>query len=170
MTTGYAALLFLAGVLAPVALPAHASDHLKPGQWEVAVKVSQKGGPQIPPEQLDQLKKMGISVPFGGQAIMTSQCITPEMASSDKPFATDERDPNKCQVIDFKRVGGKATGEMVCTGDFKGRGAFEMNMDSDTEYHGGWTVKGVSSDMGPVEQTTELRGRWTGAACNPSGK
>ena len=170
MNTGYAEFLLLIGVLAPMVLPAYAADHLKPGQWEVAVKVSQKGGPQIPPEQLEQMKKMGISVPFGGQAIMTSQCITPEMASSDKPFASDEGDPNRCQVTNYKRVGGKATGEMVCTGDFKGRGAFEMNMDSDTEYHGGWTVNGVSSAMGPVEQTTELRGRWTGAACNPSGK
>jgi hypothetical protein len=162
--------LFVAGVLSAMALPAYAADHLKPGQWEVAVKVSQKGGPQIPPEQLEQMKKMGISLPFGGQAIMTSQCITPEMASSDKPFANDERDPNKCQLTNYKRVGGRATGEMVCTGEFKGKGAFEMTMDTETEYHGGWTVKGVSVDVGPVEQTTELRGKWTAAACNTSSK
>jgi Protein of unknown function (DUF3617) len=157
--------LLLAGAMAVAAFPAYAADHLKPGQWEVAVKVGQKGGPQIPPEQLEQMKKMGITLPFGGQAIMTSQCITPEMASSDKPFANDERDPNKCQVTNYKRVGSKATGEMVCTGDFKGSGAFEMTMDSETEYHGGWTVKGVSSEAGPVEQTTELHGKWTATTC-----
>jgi hypothetical protein len=157
--------LLLAGVVAVVALPTHAADHLKPGQWEVAVKVSQKGGPQIPPEQLEQMKKLGISAPFGDQAIMTSQCITPEMAASDRPFASDERDPNKCEVANYKRIGSKATGEMVCSGDFKGKGAFEMTMDSETEYHGGWTVKGISSDAGPVEQTTDLRGKWAAATC-----
>jgi Protein of unknown function (DUF3617) len=157
--------LLLASTVVVAALPTYAADHLRPGQWDVAVKVSQRGGPQIPPEQVEQMKKLGISVPFGGQAIMTSQCITPEMAASDKPFASDERDPNKCEVANYKRIGSKATGEMVCSGDFKGKGAFEMTMDSETEYHGGWTVKGVSSDAGPVEQTTDLHGKWAGAAC-----
>jgi hypothetical protein len=168
MNTTNVKILSLAVVLTEAALPAYAADHLRPGQWEVAVKVSQKGGPQIPPEQLEQMKKMGISVPFGGQAIMTSQCVTPEMASSDKPFANDEGDPNKCQLTNYKRVGSKATGEMVCTGEFKGKGAFEMTMDSETEYRGGWTVTGVSADVGPVEQTTALRGKWIAAACNTS--
>jgi hypothetical protein len=161
---------FIAAVLPAVVLPANAADHLKAGEWDVTVKVSQKGGPQIPPEQLEQMKKLGIPIPLGGQAIVTTQCITPEMAASDKPFANDERDPNKCQVANYKRVGSKATGEMVCAGDFKGKGLFEMTLDTETEYHGAWSVKGVSSDMGPVEQTTELRGKWARAACDPSKK
>jgi Protein of unknown function (DUF3617) len=165
MSATKARCLLFAGMVAGAAMPAHAADHLKPGLWEVTVKVSQKGGPQIPPDQLEQLKKMGIAAPFGGQVIRTSQCITPEIAASDKPFATDERDPNKCQVANYKRVGSKATGEMVCTGTFKGNGPFEMTMDSDTEYHGGWSVSGVSADSGPVEQATELHGKWTAATC-----
>jgi hypothetical protein len=170
MSPTNAQLLLLIVVLATVGLPAYAADHLKPGQWEVAVRVTQKGGSQIPPEQLEQLKRMGISVPFDGQAIMTSQCITAEMASSDNPFAKDERDPNKCQITNYKRVGSKATGEMVCAGDFKGTGPFAMTMDSETEYHASWIVKGVSADVGTVEQATDLRGKWSAAACNMSSK
>jgi hypothetical protein len=170
MNTGYAAFLLLIGVLVAGARPAYAAEHLKAGQWDVAVKVTQKGGPQIPPEQLEQMKKMGISVPFDGQAIMTSQCITPEMASSDKPFANDERDPNKCQLANYKRVGSKATGEMVCSGEFKGKGPFEMSFDSETEYRGAWTVAGVSDSLGPVEQTTEVHGKWARPACDPAKK
>jgi hypothetical protein len=162
--------LLLVGVLIIVGLPARGADRLKPGLWDVAVKVSQNGGPQIPPDQLEQLKKMGLSVPFGGPAIMTSQCITPAMASSDNPFASDERDPNKCQLANYRRVGSKATGEMVCTGDFKGTGPFEMTMDSETEYHGHWVVRGASVSLGPVEQITDLRGKWSSADCNAPGK
>ena len=107
---------------------------------------------------------------MAGQTINTVQCITPELAASDKPFGNDERDPNKCQVANYKRVGSKATGEMVCTGEFKGKGLFEMTLDSDTEYHSAWTIKGVSDSLGPVEQTTELRGKWARAACDPAKK
>ena len=153
-----------------LALPAYAAERLTPGEGDVTVKVSQKGGPQIPPDQLEQMKKLGIPIPLGGQVVVATQCITPEMAASDKPFNSDERDPNKCQVADYKRVGNKATGEMVCTGEFKGKGPFEMTFDSETEYRGAWTVAGASASMGPAEQTTELHGKWARAACDPTKK
>ena len=155
-----------------IALPAHAAERLTAGEWEVTVKVSQKGGMQVTPDQLEEIKKLGIPtpMPLSGQTVVASQCITPEMAAADKPFNTDERDPNKCQLANYKRVGSKATGEMVCTGEFKGKGPFEMSFDSETEYRGAWTVAGVSDSLGPVEQTTEVHGKWARAACDPNKK
>jgi Protein of unknown function (DUF3617) len=153
-----------------IALSAHAAERLTAGEWEVTVKVSQKGGLQAPPDQREQAEKLGIPIPLMGQVVVAAQCITPEMAASDKPFNTDARDPNNCQLTNYKRVDNKATGEMVCTGEFKGKGPFEMSFDSGTEYRGAWTVAGVSDSLGPIEQTTEVRGKWARAACDPVKK
>jgi Protein of unknown function (DUF3617) len=153
-----------------IALPAHAAERLTAGEWEVTVKVSQRGGMQVPTDQPEEIKKLGIPIPLMGQTVVASQCITPEMATADKPFNTDERDPNKCQLANYKRVGNKATGEMVCTGEFKGKGPFEMSFDSETEYRGAWTVTGVSDSLGQVEQTTEVHGKWARPACDPNTK
>ena len=168
MTKSTAQLFALTAVA--LALPAYGAEHLRAGEWEVRVKVGQKGGPQIPPEQLEDMKKLGIPNPLAGQEVVATQCITPEMAASDKPFNSDARDPNKCEVANYKRVGNRGTGEMVCTGEFKGSGPFEMTLDSETEYRGAWTVKGVSISMGPAEQTTELHGKWARATCEPAKK
>ena len=168
MHTSFVRLFTFAAVV--LALPAHAAERLKAGEWEVTVRVSQKGGLQTSPDQLEEMKKLGIPIPLSGQVVVASQCITPEMAASDKPFNSNERDPNKCQLVNYKRVGSKATGEMVCAGEFKGKGPFEMSFDSETEYRGAWTVTGVSDSLGPVEQTTEVHGKWARPACDPDKK
>ena len=153
-----------------IALPAHAAEPLKVGEWQVTVRVSQKGGLQTSPDQLEEMKKLGIPIPTSAQVVVAAQCITPELAASDKLFNSDARDPNKCQLANYRRVGNKATGEMVCSGEFKGKGPFELSFDSETEYRGAWTIAGVSDSLGPVEQTVELHGRWARAACDPSRK
>lgn len=166
--TSTVGLFTLAAVV--LALPAQAAERLTAGEWEVTVRVSQKGGLQTSPEQLEEMKKLNLPIPLMGQVVVASQCITPEMAASDKPFNSNERDPNKCQLTNYKRVGSKATGEMVCAGEFKGKGPFEMSFESETEYRGAWTVTGVSDSLGPVEQTTEVHGKWARAACDPDKK
>jgi hypothetical protein len=158
-TFGVAAALFAC------AAPLQAADRLRAGEWAVEVKVSQQGGPQIAPDELAKMKKLGIATPFAGEPIMVTQCITAEMAAADKPFTNDPDDPNRCQVVNAQRSGNRVAGEMVCTGDMQGKGPFVMDLESDTAYRGQWTVTGVSRAMGAVEQVTEIKGRWIRAAC-----
>ena len=112
------------------------------------------------------MKKMGIPNPLGGEPIVSTQCVTAETASLDKPFKNEHHDSNGCEIENYKHSGNKATAEMVCTGDLDGKGDFLMTLDSDTAYQGGWTVKGISKQSGPVEQSVELSGKWLKADCD----
>ncbi len=162
----------LAGALLTIAVSAGAADRLLPGEWEMTLKMSMKDGPKIPPKQLEQMKKMGIKLPFGdGEPFVAKQCITPEQATADKPFNNDRGGNDGCSLQNYKHTGNRATGDMVCKGgDIDGGGPFEMTLDSEAAYHGGWTVKGVSRRSGPVEQVAQVSGRWLKANCDGASR
>ena len=148
-----------------LSMTAHAADSLKPGQWEVTVKTSMKNMPAIPADQLAEMKKMGIKVPGGNEPMQVQTCITPEQASLENM----SKQPNKdCKMQNFKHSSNKASGEMVCTGDMKAQGKFEMTLDSDTAYHATSTLKGMSKDSGPIDQSTDITGKWIKAKCDPN--
>lgn len=145
---------------------AHATDGLKPGQWEVTVKTGMKNMPTIPPEQLAEMKKMGIKMPGGGEPVQVQTCVTPEQTSLDN--LPKQQQNKNCKMQNFKHTGNTASGEMVCTGDLQANGKFEMTMDSDTAYHATSTLKGVSKDGGPIDQSTDITGKWVKAKCDPN--
>ena len=144
-----------------------AAEKLRPGQWNLTIKMNMKNGPQIPAEQLAELKELGIQVPLSGEPFLVEQCITPEQASLDKPFAIS-RDNNSCTIRNLNHAGNKATGEIVCSGDITGSGIFEMTLNSDTSFQGIGTVNAMSTQFGPIDQTTEVSGEWVKATCDVS--
>ncbi|MEZ0317918.1 MAG: DUF3617 domain-containing protein, partial [Methylophilaceae bacterium] len=93
--TGLTAMLLLSGIN-----NALAADSLKPGQWETSMKMKMANMPQIPPEQLAQMKQMGIEMPFGDKPMVVQQCITPEQAKLDKPFIP--QDQQDCTMKNYK--------------------------------------------------------------------
>ena len=146
-------------------LSANAADGLKPGQWEVTVKTNSKNMPTIPAEQIAEMKKMGIKMPGGDEPMQVQTCITPEQASLESM----SKQPNKdCKMQNFKHTSNKASGEMVCTGDMKAQGKFEMSLDGDSAYHATSTLKGVSKDSGPIDQSTDIAGKWIKTKCDPN--
>lgn len=158
-------IFIISASLALYSLDSVAADGLKPGQWNVTVKSDQMAAmPQIPPEQLAQMKKMGINIPSGGQGMEVQTCIKPDQASFEKAAQQQNKD---CKTKNFKHSGNKVTGEMVCTGDINGTGKFEMTLDGDTSYTSKMTMKGTSKDAGPIDQTMESKGQWVKAECDP---
>ncbi len=148
-----------------LSITSQAAEGLKPGQWEVTVKTSMKNMPAIPAEQLAEMKKRGIKVPSNNEPMKVQTCITQEQASLDNMSKQPSKD---CQMQNFKHTANKATGDMVCTGDMEAQGKFEMTLNGDTAYHATSTLKGMSKDSGPIDQSTDMTGIWIKAKCDPN--
>ncbi len=152
---------------AMIAAPALAATQLKPGQWSMSINMQMAGMPQLSPEQLAQMKEMGIDMPFlSGKPTIVPQCITPEQASLKKPIDTSSNPDDQCSIKNYKQTGKTVSGDMVCTGDLKAKGRFEMTVNSETSYTGKWTLKGVTKDGQPIDQTTDIDAKWVKAKCD----
>jgi len=118
--------------------PAMAADpQLKPGQWETTVHMQMAGMPQLTAEQIAQMKQLGIDTSIlSGQPTVMQQCITPEQASLQKPIEPSANPDDQCSVKNYKKSGKTVSGDMVCNGDLKAQGNFEMTVDSNTSYKG----------------------------------
>lgn len=161
--------LLLTGIFA-VAAPAMAADpQMKPGQWETTVNMQMAGMPQLTAEQIAQMKQLGVDIPFlSGQPTIIQQCITPEQASLQKPIEPSANPNDQCSIKNYKKSGKTVSGEMLCNGDLKAQGRFEMTVISDTSYKGKWTLKGVTNEGQPIDQTTDISAKWLKAKCDPA--
>lgn len=143
-----------------------ATDQLKPGQWDITVNVQMKDMPQISAEDMAEMKRIGIQMPMGGDEPMhIQQCITPEQASLSQPV-NPSQGKDGCTIKNYKHSGNKASGEMVCAGDMKGTGKFNMTLNGDTSYASKVSFKGVSKEGQPIDQTTDMSGKWVKAKCD----
>ena len=158
-------MLVLALGLALFATVSAAADQLKPGQWDMAVSMKMKGMPEMSAEDMAQMKEMGIQMPMGGEPMHVQQCITPEQASLKQPM--NPSGDQSCTIKNYRHSGNTASGEMVCTGDMKATGRFEMTVNGNTSYTSKMSLKGVTKEGEPIDQTTESSGRWVKAKCDP---
>lgn len=142
-------------------LPALAIDQIKPGQWETVV--SMQGMPAISPEQLEQLRNLGVDLATKGNAIVTQQCITPEQAKLKEPLMPQREDG--CRLQNYKHKGNKVTGDVSCDGEIKGNGRFDMTLLSDSAFQINLSVKGSVRGM-PVSQNSDINGKWIKPTCD----
>ena len=141
-----------------------AADQLKPGQWDMSMKMQMKDMPEMSAEDLAMMKQMGIKMPGMGEPMRMQQCITPEQASM-KEVVKPSGDQN-CTVKNYKQKGSTISGELVCTGEMKATGKFETTMNGDTGYHSKMSLKGTSGGE-PIDQEIETSGKWVKAKCDP---
>ncbi len=141
---------------------AHA-DPRKAGLWEQTSTMNfTQGGPQIPPDQLEKMKQMGIQLPFG-RPIVSKVCITPEMAASNEP-PRPTREQDKCKMSGFDPNANPITAEMVCDGETKGKGTLKVTHDSST-YQGTMDFAGTDKRGAPMAMQTTFTGHWVGPDC-----
>lgn len=138
-----------------------ALNEIKPGQWETSVQM--QGMPAISAEQLEQLRQFGIDLPVSGNAIVTQQCITPEQAKLKQPLLPQTEDG--CSVRNYQHQGSKLSGELVCNGNIKGNGRFDMTLLSDSAFEGKLSMQGSTQGM-PVNQNSNVAGKWVKAKCD----
>lgn len=152
--------------------PAWASDKMKPGLWEMTMKSdAMKNMPKIPPEQMEQMRKMGVTVPqFQDGGMVSKVCVTPQMAEKQTP-GMDGMDTG-CETRNFKRSGSSYSADLVCNGDMKGSGKLSGTWSGSDRFSSTTDFKGTMHGQ-PVSHRQETSGRWLGADCGsvkPMGK
>lgn len=156
-------------VLAVMSLPASA-ERLKPGLWEMSTKMDQmKTMPKIPPEQMEQLKKMGIAVPESRAdgAMVTKVCFTKEFTERDPKDAQDHLPPEarqECKSQNFSFQGSSYSGEVICNGqNIQGKGSIKGSYGGDS-MSSVYDFKGTSQGK-PMSQHIENQGKWLSSDC-----
>lgn len=145
------------------------SAELKPGQWNMSVNMQMAGMPQLSADQLAQMKQLGIDLPMlSGKPTVIPQCITPEQATLKQPVNPTQNPDDQCSVQNYRQSGKVVSGDMVCSGDLKARGHFEMTVTSATSYSGKWTPQGVTKDGQAVNQSSDIKAVWVKDKCDAS--
>lgn len=143
-----------------------AAEQMKPGLWEMTMKSdAMKNMPKIPPEQMEQMRKMGINVPqMTDGGIVNKVCITKKMAESAQAPGMDKNGMG-CQTKNYQRSGGSYSADIVCNGaDMKGEGKIKGVFSGDSSFSSTYEFKGTAHGQ-PINQRHESSGKWLAADC-----
>lgn len=152
--------------LLSVSVTTHAASQMKPGLWEMRMKSDAlKDMPKIPPEQMEQMRKMGVNMPqMQDGAMVTKVCITKDMAESSQAPGMEKNEMG-CQTKNFQRSGNSYSADVVCnSADMKGDGKVKGSFSGDTAFSSTYDFKGTMHGQ-PVSQRHENSGKWLGADC-----
>lgn len=145
---------------------AWAAGQIKPGLWEMTIRSdAMKSMPKISPEQMEQMRKMGISVPrMQANGMVTKVCISKEMAERDELPAMTQRELG-CQARNMQRNAGSYSMDIVCDGSgMKGEGKAKGSFSGDGSFTSTYDFKGTMHGQ-PVDQHHETSGKWLSADC-----
>jgi hypothetical protein len=147
--------------------PAHATGKMKPGLWEMRIKSdAMKAMPKMSPEQMEQMKKMGINMPMmddGG--IKTKVCISKEMVERDPTTATATQHHNNCAPKNVIQNGNEYSMDLVCDGpELKGIGKILGSYNGNDTVRSTYDFKGTSHNR-PVNLHSETTGKFLSPDC-----
>jgi hypothetical protein len=143
-----------------------AAGQMKPGLWEMTMKSDAfKNMPKIPPEQMEQMRKMGVTVPnMQNGGIVQKVCITRQMAERDGTPQMLQSESG-CESKNFNTSGNSYSGDIVCTGpDLKGEGEVKGAFSGNESFSSTYDFKGTAGGQ-PVNQHQETSGKWLSADC-----
>jgi hypothetical protein len=152
-------------VLLSLPLTAFSADQMRPGLWEMHMQSdAMRGMPSIPPEQQEQMRRMGIPVPkMQNEGIVTEVCITKEMAQSQSVPHMSEQ--TGCEIENQKRSGNQYSADIVCDGSqMKGKGRVKGSMKSAGQVESTYEFEGTVEGR-PVKHQQVSSGRWIAADC-----
>lgn len=148
--------------VALVAVPAIAS-HGKAGLWSITVTMNMPGMPdmsKLPPEAQAAMRAHGVTA--GGHTMTIQHCMTQAEVDAIKP--PPMRNGQDCKMSNLKTSGQSFSADMVCTGEMKATGHFEVSYDSPEHYTGKTSFTGTDNGH-PISNTTTMEGRWVSADC-----
>ncbi len=146
--------------------PILAAGSMKPGLWEVTLQSSaMKNTPKISPEQIEQMRKMGINMAqLQTGAIVNKICITKDMAERENLLQMNHKE-HGCEMKNQKRTSDGYTMELVCDGaQMKGTGTSKMVFASDQSFSTTSEFKGTMQGI-PVNDRSDTSGKWLSADC-----
>jgi hypothetical protein len=142
-----------------------AAGPMKAGLWEMTTKSdAMKSMPKMSPEQMEQMKKMGVNIPQmkeGGMVVKV--CISKEMAERDQPPMGHNE--SGCESKNFRRQGNGYSMDIVCdNAHMKGTGTVKGTYSSGEGFTSVYDFKGTAQGR-PVNSHSESSGKWLGASC-----
>jgi hypothetical protein len=142
-----------------------AAGQLKPGLWEMSMKSdAMKNMPKMSPEQIEQMKKMGIAMPQQDGVMKSKVCISKQMAERDEPPHVDQKESG-CQSRNYQRSGNGYSLDLVCDGpNMKGIGKIKGTFSGNESFNSTYDFKGTAHGR-PVDQKHESSGKWLSADC-----
>src|SRR5690348_14634375 len=102
-----------------VSFTAGAAGKMKAGLWEMSMKSDAMQGMQdIPPEQMEKMKKMGLNVPMVKNGAITHRvCITQEMVDHENiPGMDQARQQQECKMVSHNQSGDSYQVKLHCDG------------------------------------------------------
>jgi hypothetical protein len=143
-----------------------AAGALKQGLWEMTMKSdAMKAMPKMSPEQMEQMRKMGVNIPLmqdGGMVMKV--CVTKEMAERDQP-PQNEQMGAECKSRNFQRSGSNYSVDIVCDGPhMKGEGKGQGTFSGNERFNSTYDFKGTSGGK-PTAMHQETSGKWLAADC-----
>jgi hypothetical protein len=158
--------LLLCSLLYVYAPAASAASQMKQGLWEMKMKSdAMKNIPTIPPEQIEQMRKMGMEIPqMDDGAMVTQVCVTKEMAEDKSMPGMNQHDAG-CEAKNHRRSGNSFSTDIVCDGpQVKGQGKAKGTFSSREGFTSTYDFKGTMAGR-PVDQHHETVGKWLKADC-----
>lgn len=143
-----------------------AAEQMKPGLWEVTIKSDAfKNIPKMSPEQMKQMRDMGVNIPQMQDGGMLSKvCITKEMAARDAA-AEMAQNESGCESKNVQRTGRSYSADIVCNGpNMKGSGKVKGSYTSNERFSSIYEFKGTAHGQ-PVNHRQESSGKWLSADC-----
>lgn len=149
-----------------LALPAFAAGNMRPGLWEVTSQSPlTKSLPKISPEQIEQLKQMGLDVSqLQNGAVVSRVCITKEMAEREELPPFNEKEAG-CKITKQSHHDATYLVDMQCdNAQMQGKGrsktvfANSESFSSTADFSG--TVQGI-----PVNDRVDTSGKWVADDC-----
>ena len=153
-------------VLLPMSLPVSAADQMRPGLWEMQMQSDAlRNMPAIPPQQLEQMRSMGIEVPnIQNNSIVTKVCIPKEMAERQQVPMID-KEQTGCEMEDYSRSGSQYSANIVCDGpQMKGKGVVKGKLLGEDRFESTYDFDGTI-DGQPVKHKQTSSGKWIAANC-----
>jgi hypothetical protein len=137
---------------------------MSPGLWEITIQSDQmRQQPQMSPQQAEQMRKMGITVPEtrnGGMVMKV--CYTKELL--EKSAIPASQNEHECKPTNMSRNGNSFTSEVVCNGpNMKGTGTSSGTM-SNTSYQITTSFTGTMGGQ-PANHKSQMSGNYLGADC-----
>lgn len=143
-----------------------ASPQMKLGLWEMTMKSdAMKNMPKMPPEQMEQMRQMGINIPhIQDGAMVTKVCITKQMAESNQAPGMEMHNMG-CETKNYQNSGNTFSADIVCNrADMKGEGKAKGTFAGDQSFSSTYEFKGTMHGR-PINQRHESSGKWLGADC-----
>lgn len=136
------------------------AGHGKAGLWNVSTTMNT--AMQMPPEAMEQMKKMGMKMP-SARTFASQICMTQAEADSDKlpPMGKNE---SGCTSHLVSQTSSSMTAQTVCNGEMKGSGQMQISYSGAEHYIGSYSFKGNMSGQ-PIDTNSSFKGDWVKADC-----